>query len=202
RCGVGSSARGVSRVAGERGPPPRVQTRGEGELDFQTWFVRRRGRPAVRSLRLAGIARARMTAEVREALAGADLVLLAPSNPWLSILPILAVPGLRAALRQADAPVAAVTPVIRGAALKGPAARLMADFGLAPSAGTVAGLYGDILDAFVYDERDAVPRLSGLRLLGVDTVMVNEDARARLARDILDWLATWRRPHVPEREKP
>ncbi len=179
-----------------------VQTREEGELDFQTWFVRRRWRPAVRSLCLAGLGRARMTAEVSDALAGAALVLLAPSNPWLSILPILAVPGLREALRQASAPVAAVTPVIRGAALKGPAARLMADFGLAPGAGTVARLYGDILDAFVYDERDAVPPLTGLRLLGVDTVMVNEDARARLARDILDWIATWRTPHVPEREKP
>ncbi|MDE0610270.1 MAG: 2-phospho-L-lactate transferase [Anaerolineaceae bacterium] len=178
-----------------------VQTRGGGELDFQTWFVRERWRPAVRSLRLAGIGRARMTGEVGDALARATLVLLAPSNPWLSILPILAVPGLRAALRQAAAPVVAVTPVIRGAALKGPAARLMADFGLAPAAATVCDLYGDILDAFVYDERDAVPPPAGLRLLGADTVMDNEDARARLAREILDWTATWRPPAVPEREE-
>ncbi len=178
-----------------------VQTRGGGELDFQTWFVRERWQPPVRSLRLAGIGRARMTGEVGDALARATLVLLAPSNPWLSILPILAVPGLRAALRQAAAPVVAVTPVIRGAALKGPAARLMADFGLAPAAATVCGLYGDILDAFVYDERDAVLPPAGLRLLGADTVMDNEDARARLAREILDWTATWRPPAVPEREE-
>ncbi|MCY3905652.1 MAG: 2-phospho-L-lactate transferase [Anaerolineaceae bacterium] len=178
-----------------------VQTRGGGELDFQTWFVRERWQPPVRSLRLAGIGRARMTGEVSDALARATLVLLAPSNPWLSILPILAVPGLRAALRQASAPVVAVTPVIRGAALKGPAARLMADFGLAPAAATVCALYGDILDAFVYDERDAVPPPTGLRLLGADTVMDNEDARARLAREILDWTATWRPPAVPEREE-
>ena len=178
-----------------------VQTREGGEMDFQTWFVRERWRPPVRSLRLAGIRRARLTAEVGDALAAATLVLLAPSNPWLSILPILAVPGLRAALRAATAPVVAVTPVIRGAALKGPAARLMADFGLQPTAATVAGLYGDILDAFVYDERDAAPPPAGLRLLGADTVMDDEDARARLAREILDWFAAWRPPPVPEREE-
>lgn len=170
----------------------RVWTRDEGELDFQTWFVRRRWQPAVRSLRLAGIEQARMTPEVSAALAAAALVLIAPSNPWLSILPVLAVPGLRATLRRAQAPVVAVTPIIRGAALKGPAGKLMAGLGLQPGATTVAQLYSDILDAFVYDERDALPQLPGLRCLGADTIMDTEDARARLARRILDWCRSWR----------
>ena len=169
----------------------RVLTREEGEMDFQTWFVRRRWRPAVSSLRLAGIADARPSPEVSEALAGAQLVVLAPSNPWLSILPILALPGLRAGLRESRAPVVAVTPIVRGAALKGPAARLMRDFGLRPAAATVAALYRDILDAFVYDERDGVAPPGDLRLLAADTVMDSEAARARLSREILDWCEGW-----------
>lgn len=177
----------------------RVLTREEGEMDFQTWFVRRRWQPAVRSLRLAGIERARMTPEVRQALSAAQLVVLAPSNPWLSILPILALPGLRATLRQGRAPVVAVSPVVRGAALRGPAARLMSDFGLRPAAATVAALYRDILDAFVYDERDGVAPPGDLRLLGTDTVMDGEEARARLARDILDWCGSWRARRERER---
>ena len=171
----------------------RVQTRDEGEMDFQTWFVRRRWRPAVRSLRLEGIEQARMSPEAGAALDAAALILLAPSNPWLSIMPILAVPGMRAALRRGRAPVVAVTPIIRGAALKGPAARLMTDFGLPPGAGSVARLYRDFLAAFVYDERDALPAQPGLRYLAADTVMDTEDARARLAQEILAWCSDWQR---------
>lgn len=177
----------------------RVWTAAGGELDFQTWFVRQRWQPAPRSLRLAGIGQARMTPEVRAALDAAALVLIAPSNPWLSILPILAVPGLRAALRRHSAPVVAVTPIIRGAALKGPAARLMAAFGLRPEAATVARLYRDILSAFVYDVRDAAPQLPWLRCLGADTVMDTKDARARLAQEILDRCGSRRAQRTQER---
>ena len=180
----------------------RVWTREEGELDFQTWFVRKRWQPAVRSLRLAGIDQARMSPEVSAALAAAELVLIAPSNPWLSILPILAVPGLRATLRRGRAPVVAVTPIIRGAALKGPAGKLMAGLGLRPAAATVAQLYNDILAAFVYDEQDAPPQLPGLRCLGADTIMNSEDARARLAQEILDWCSSWRVGRVDGRAGP
>lgn len=171
----------------------RVQTRDEGDMDFQTWFVRRRWQPVVRSLRLEGIARARMSPEAQAALDAAALIVLAPSNPWLSLMPILAVPGMRAALRRGRAPVVAVTPIVRGAALKGPAARLMRDFGLSATATTVARLYRDFLAAFVYDGRDALPALPGLRYLATDTVMNTEDARARLALEILEWCSDWQR---------
>ena len=177
----------------------RVWTVDEGELDFQDWFVRRRWQPALRSLRLEGVGEARLSPEVRAALEDAGLVIIAPSNPWLSILPILAVPGLRAALRRHSAPVVAVTPIIRGAALKGPAARLMTALGLPSEAATVARLYRDILDAFVYDARDAEPPLPWLRCLGADTVMDTNDARARLAQEILDWCAGWQARSVQER---
>lgn len=171
----------------------RVQTRDEGDMDFQTWFVRRRWQPAVRSLRLEGIARARMSPEAQAALDAAALIVLAPSNPWLSIMPVLAVPGMRAALRGGRAPVVAVSPIIRGAALKGPAARLMTDFGLPATAASVARLYRDFLAAFVYDECDALPAQPGLRYLAADTVMDTEDARARLAQEILEWCSEWQR---------
>lgn len=169
----------------------RVQTRDKGDMDFQTWFVRRRWQPAVRSLRLEGIVQARMSPEAQAALDAAALIVLAPSNPWLSIMPILAVPGMRAALRRGRAPVVAVSPIIRGAALKGPAARLMTDFGLPATAATVARLYRDFLAAFVYDGRDALPSQPGLRYLAADTVMDTEDARARLAQEILEWCGDW-----------
>ncbi len=177
----------------------RIWTRDEGELDFQTWFVRRRWQPEVRSLRLAGIAQARMSPEVAAALDAAQLVLLAPSNPWLSILPLLALPGLRPRLRRLTAPVVAVTPIIRGAALKGPAGRLMDSLGLVPDAATVARLYRDILTAFVYDASDAQLRIPGICCVGLDTIMDGEAARARLARDILDFCGSRTAPRVSER---
>ncbi len=124
-----------------------------GTLDFQEYFVRRHYEPAVYGIRYVGAARARLPEGVAKALNGADLIVIAPSNPMLSIAPILAVPGVRALL--ARKPVIAVSPIVGGAALKGPAAKLMSELGMDVSPLGVAAYYGDLLDMMIIDRVDA-----------------------------------------------
>jgi LPPG:FO 2-phospho-L-lactate transferase len=159
----------------------------EGELAFQDYFVRRHWQPALRGVRFVGAETARPTAEVLAALAAADWIVLCPSNPWLSIDPILAVPGIRA--RLADKLVVAVTPIVGGQALKGPAAKLMRELGIEPTAVAVAEHYRDFLTGFVLDQVDAdlEPQVAalGVRTLVTDTVMRTPDDRARLAGEVL-----------------
>ena len=114
-----------------------------GEIDFQTWFVRRRARDKALTVRFAGARRARPAPGVLKALRTAAAIILCPSNPIISIGPILAVPGIREALRATRAPVAAISPIVGGRALKGPAARMMKSMGLRASASQVAELYRD-----------------------------------------------------------
>jgi LPPG:FO 2-phospho-L-lactate transferase len=160
-----------------------------GELDFQTWFVHRRHRDRVLGVRFAGARRARPAPGVLYALRRARAVLICPSNPIISIGPILAVPGIRGALRATAAPVVAVSPLIAGRALKGPAARMMKSMGLRPNALGVAELYRDFLDLFVLDRADA--RLApAVRALGVhpvvtDTLLDTPLRRRALARFLL-----------------
>ncbi len=168
-----------------------VQT-DDGWLEFQEYFVHRRQAPEVRGLRLDGIAAAAPTPEVVAALAAAEAIIIGPSNPLVSIGPILAVPGMRALLaaaRARGARTAGVSPIVGGRALKGPADRMLASLGHESSALGVARLYADLVDVFVLDEVDAAlaPAVEalGLRALVTDTVMTDDATRERLAATVL-----------------
>lgn len=155
----------------------------EGRLDFQVYFVERRTEPEVTGVFFDGAETARPAPGVLEAIAAASSVILCPSNPLISIGPILSVPGIREALRTTPARVAAVSPIIGGKALKGPADRMMHGMGLDPSAVTVAHLYRDILDVFVMDDADraCAPAVEALGMRAVVTQTVMRDAAARRA---------------------
>ena len=165
----------------------RVKT-DEGWLDFQHYFVRRRCEPRVIGLDFAGAATARMAPEAAAALADPALraVILCPSNPYLSVDPILAVPGMREALAGCAAPVIAVSPIIAGQAVKGPTAKMMAELGLEPSAATVARHYEGLIDAFVVDKADAGLEIAGMQVATTPTLMRNLDDKQRLAHFVLE----------------
>ena len=164
--------------------PTLIVTDGGEVLPFQTWFVRERWQPAVRRVALPDDARA--TPAVIRALEAADVVLIAPSNPFVSIDPILNVYPIRALLEDVPRAVVAVSPIIAGQALKGPAAKMMGELGLEPSAAAVAAYYGHLIDGFVYDQQDAgMAADDGLALLCTDTVMSGAAGRERLAREVL-----------------
>src|SRR5579872_235911 len=165
-----------------------LQTR-NGTLEFQTWFVRRRARDRVTSLRFVGARDARPVDGLLELLASAEGVIVCPSNPFISIGPILDVPGVREALRQLSAPVAAISPIIGGRALKGPAARMMKSMGMRPSATAVAELYRDFVDIFVLDTLDRaqeskIARLN-MRTVVTNTVMTGLRQKKALAAAVL-----------------
>ncbi len=165
----------------------RLRTDG-GWLDFQEYFVRRRCEPMVRECAFEGAAAAQMQPRALAALARRDLraVIVCPSNPFLSIDPILAVPGLRATLAACAAPVIAVTPLVGGRALKGPAAKLMHELGFEVSADTVARRYADFIDWFIYDETDAAPPgVAGVAMAAAQTVMTCKEDRLHLAQVLL-----------------
>jgi LPPG:FO 2-phospho-L-lactate transferase len=157
-----------------------------GWLDLQDYFVRRRAEPAVRTIDYAGAATARPQADVLAALADPDLraVVICPSNPLISIGPILALPGLRQALALCAAPVIAVTPLIAGQAVKGPTAKMMRELGLAVTAAAVAELYRDVIDLFVHDERDPAAAFP-VPAVSANTLMLTLADREALARTIL-----------------
>jgi LPPG:FO 2-phospho-L-lactate transferase len=170
----------------------RVRTRvrvDDGWIDFQDYFVRRQAAPEVRELAFQGAATARPQTDVLAALRGGGVraVVICPSNPLISIEPILAVPGLRDALASCGAPVVAVSPIVGGRAVKGPTAKMMRELGLQPTAAGVAARYGDLLDAFVVDSDDA-PDPSGLRvrIVVAPTLMTTLADREALARTVLD----------------
>jgi LPPG:FO 2-phospho-L-lactate transferase len=166
-----------------------------GELNFQHYFVREQCRPAVRGFRFDGIERARPQAQFIDLLHGAQLaaVVICPSNPFVSIDPILQLPGVAAALRAMSAPVIAVSPIVGGIALKGPAAKMFAELQLPSTALAVAEHYGDLLDGFVIDTADAelagaIEEL-GTAVLTTHTVMHTLDDRIGLAREVLQFAA-------------
>jgi len=161
----------------------RVAT-GRGELAFQEYFVRERCQVAPTGVHYAGADLARPAPGVTESILSADVVLLAPSNPVTSIGPILAVPGIRDALRATPAPVVAVSPIIGNAPVSGPAGDLMRAVGLPVSAQGVAAAYQDFLDVIVADLRGgplADPLPKGVRVAYTDTMMVSDEAKAALA---------------------
>ena len=170
----------------------RVETRVDtpiGELSFEEYFVQRWYQDPVKAIRFAGAADAEPAPGVIDAIMSASVVLIAPSNPATSIGPILAVPGIREALRNTRAPVAAVTPIVGGAAVSGPAGALMAAQGLPVSIAGVAQAYRDFLDILVADVHDRYVaselRQPGLRVHCANTIMRTADDKADLARTVL-----------------
>jgi len=168
----------------------RIVTADGRTLEFQEYFVKERCEPEVREVRFAGISDADPAPGVLAHIEQAERVILCPSNPLLSIGPILAIKGVRAALR-AHRLVMAVSPIINGAALKGPADRILKSTGHSSSASAVARLYEDFIDVFVVDATDpeeaAKVEAGDIRALLTDTVMTDHDASERLARTLLSW---------------
>ncbi|MFQ3645792.1 MAG: 2-phospho-L-lactate transferase [Anaerolineae bacterium] len=163
----------------------RVHTREYGWLDFQEYFVRYRCQPTVLGLRYDGAEHAVLPPQVADALGAADVIVFAPSNPWLSIMPMLHVPGMREAITQSKAPRIAVTPIVEGRAIKGPAAKMMGEMGYEVSYVPVARFYADFVTTFVYDKRDAPRHLEAPRLVALDTIMNDEASKIRLAQEVL-----------------
>jgi LPPG:FO 2-phospho-L-lactate transferase len=161
----------------------------DGPLEFQEYFVRRRQRDEVLGMRLQGVGDARPTEAVLRALAGADLVVLCPSNPVVSIGPILAVPGMREALASSSVPKIAVSPIVGGRALKGPADRMLASLGHEVSSVGVSRMYEGLVSGMVIDGVDHGERLGiealGMRVLVTAVIMRDEPDRVRLAREVL-----------------
>jgi LPPG:FO 2-phospho-L-lactate transferase len=158
-----------------------------GELPFQEWFVARGHRDDVDGLRFEGAESAVAAPGVLEAIAAADLLLLAPSNPYVSIAPILAVPGIRAAIEARTVPCVAVSPLIGGRAVKGPADRMLARLAGGTTPVHVAGCYPGLVDALLIDETDArdLEGLGDVRPIVTRTLMVDRDAGRRLAEAAL-----------------
>lgn len=165
-----------------------------GVLSFQEYFVKRRASDRVFEVSFIGIEAARPAPGVCEAIATADLVILPPSNPIVSIGPILAVPRVRELLRTATAPVVAISPLIAGKPVKGPADRMLDGLGIEASSVGVAGLYVDFVDTFVLDQRDVDRDISvrkrvealGMAVIVTDTLMRDMDKSVRLARTVIE----------------
>jgi LPPG:FO 2-phospho-L-lactate transferase len=161
-----------------------------GRRGLQEYLILDQGQPQVLGVELEGIEAAVPTPEVREALRGADVIVLGPSNPVISIGPILAVPGVREAIAASPAPVLAVSPYVAGAVVKGPTDRFMEGIGRPTTAAGVASLYAGLIDAMVVDEGDPGPAPTEIPTLAAPTLMDGAAARARLARIVLDYAAT------------
>jgi LPPG:FO 2-phospho-L-lactate transferase len=167
-----------------------IETPG-GTLEFQDYFVARRQSDDVLGVAFAGVAAARAHPAALIAIRDADAVVIAPSNPIVSVAPILAIPGFRQALDATSAPIVAVSPIVGGHALKGPAAKMLETLGHEVSALGVARFYAGLIDGFVIDEidRDSCPAIEalGLRVLATSTVMGGAEDRRRLAHECLDF---------------
>ncbi len=158
----------------------------EGDLPFQHYFVRRHCEPIVIDLSFVGAEQARLTDAVQEALSAATLVIFCPSNPYLSLDPILCIPGLRPQLRRMAAPKIAVSPIVGGQAIKGPAAKMMRELGQSISPLTVVDHFDGLLTGFVLDDVDAVLRNAvDLPTLVTNTLMTDLDSKINLAKQVL-----------------
>jgi LPPG:FO 2-phospho-L-lactate transferase len=164
-----------------------------GDLPFQHYFVREQCQPVVASYYFEGVEQARPQPEFMQCL-GSELleaIVICPSNPFLSVAPMLELPGVRAAMRTSQAPVIAVSPIVAGLAIKGPAAKMMAELSMPVSALAVAEYYGDLLDGFVIDDADAdlagAISALGIEVLTCPTIMKSLDDRIALAESVLDF---------------
>lgn len=164
-----------------------VETREDGDLPFQEYFVRRRCEPAVTGFRFEGLEEAQPAPGVLESLRAADVIILAPSNPWVSIGPVTALPGVFDALQAGR--VVAVSPLIAGQAVKGPAAKMYHDLGITPSSRAVAEHYRGFLDVIVLDHADRHEASEiaqwGIISMVTDILIPGTKERQRLAREIL-----------------
>jgi LPPG:FO 2-phospho-L-lactate transferase len=174
-----------------------IQT-ADGELDFQEYFVRQHHEPTVTGVRYRDIESARPSEPVLATIAEAEAIVMCPSNPIVSIGPILAVPGMREALLASAAPKIAVSPIVAGAALRGPADRMLESLGHEVSAHGVAQLYADLIQGMVIDEADAALaapiRTLGMEVLAAQTVMRDDRSREVLAGTVLDFAASLKAP--------
>jgi LPPG:FO 2-phospho-L-lactate transferase len=167
----------------------RIHTPG-GTRSLQEYLIVDGGQPQVLGVELEGIEAAEATPEVLEALGNAEAIVLGPSNPVISIGPILAVPGIREAIAASPAPVIAVSPYVAGAVVKGPTDRFMEGLGRPTTAAGVASLYTGLIEAMIVDEGDPDPPPAELPTLQTATLMDGAAGRARLARTVLDYVAT------------
>jgi LPPG:FO 2-phospho-L-lactate transferase len=161
----------------------------DGELPFQEYFVRRQCQPTVTGFRFAGADQAQPAPGVLTALFEASAVVICPSNPWVSVDPILSIPGMRQAA--AARPIVAVSPIIGGQTVKGPAAKMFAELGITPSALAVAQHYQGLCRGIVIDKTDAAlsPQIEslGMSVLVTDTLMKTAHDRARLAKEVISF---------------
>jgi LPPG:FO 2-phospho-L-lactate transferase len=167
-----------------------------GWLDFQEYFVHQRCEPVVSQLRFQGAGAAKPHPEFIAALADPSLeaVVICPSNPFISVEPILAIPGVREALMACKAPIIAVSPIIAGRAVKGPTAKMMTELGMDPSAGTVAQRYAELLDGYVIDHADMSEVVSiDARVTLAQTLMTTMEDREELAKIVMQAAAVLRR---------
>lgn len=172
--------------------PTWVETEEAGWLPFQEYFVKERCEPTVKGFAFRGLGEVRPAPGVVEAILAADVVVFCPSNPWVSIDPILAVPGIEESIRQCPIRIG-VSPIIGGKTIKGPAAKMFSELGIAPSARAVSAHYHDLLTDFVVDDFDQA-EFSDLkdnlpRIWSTNTIMTNESERKKLAQYILDVVA-------------
>jgi len=165
-----------------------IDTIERGELAFQMYFVKHRWQPTFKSLRLDGIENAQITPQIREAVTNADAIIVGPSNPWLSITPIISVPEFRALLTAQNVPRIAITPIIQNKAVKGPTAKIMQELEYEVSARAVRDYYGDLINGFIYDEQDGTTQIDDIKTVALDTYMNNDYKRIQLARNVLRWL--------------
>ena len=175
------------------GPVRTVVETAEGALPFQRYFVARRCEPAVRRIAFEGADRAVPNPEIIAALGSLDLraVVICPSNPYLSVDPILAMPSLRQALAKRAAPAVAVSPVIGGRAVKGPTAKIMGELGIPLTQASIARHYDDLVDGLVIDKSDQSEAASlSIPVRSTRTLMTSLEDRERLAREVLDFAAS------------
>jgi LPPG:FO 2-phospho-L-lactate transferase len=161
-----------------------------GRRDLQEYLIVDRGEPDVVGVELEGIEHAEPSREVLDALRMAEAIVIGPSNPVISIGPILAVPGLRDAIAASPAPVVAVSPYVAGQVVKGPTDRFMAALSRPSTAAGVASLYAGLIDGMVVDEGDPDPPPAEVATLAAATLMEGASGRARVARIVLDYAAT------------
>jgi LPPG:FO 2-phospho-L-lactate transferase len=176
-------------------PVPTIIDTDEGALHFQAYLVKRRAEPVVRGIRFDGVSEVRPAAGVLEAIRDASRIVICPSNPLISIGPILAVPGVRDALRARRSDVIAVCPIVGGKSLKGPSDKMLAQLGYEASAEGVAKLYSDFTGTFVIDPADEAQsdsiRALGMNVVVMPTVMQTRGQKRRLARRLLAMNSTF-----------
>jgi LPPG:FO 2-phospho-L-lactate transferase len=169
----------------------RIDTK-EGELEFQEYFVRQKCEPAVKGFRFVGAEKSKPAPGVLDAINECDVVIVCPSNPWVSIDPIISIPGIRNAIRRHR--VYAVSPIIGEKTIKGPAAKMFSDLGIRPSALAIAQHYSSVIDYLAIDSSDAdivrdINR-EGIQTIVTDILMRDGADRARLAHEILEFIET------------